>query len=268
MKRAVRMLVVGGLLLTVGVSPALAQFTVRDPAIIARNRITAGLQQLTATAQRVQREQFLRWSRRLGAFTDLIKYAVRETPEWRIHDFWTDAVLFARAYHAALNYGDRSGSAWEALTIPIVGPTGWAVPGSLSEAGRREWAARLATIEATDAVAMSTSHDAGVLRYNGRREQAAIEGLQAHVVDPSDEQSATAILDKISGAVLVASRQRQARSQFIGGIVEQLVLETKRARDTEATAINMQLTTWRDGERINRALAHGTGQALSSWRQP
>lgn len=268
MKRALRLLALGCLLLTVGASSALGQFTVRDPAIIARNRVTAGLQQLTAAAQRLQREQLLRMSRRLGAFTNLIKYAVQETPEWRIHDFWTEAVFFARAYHAALNYGDRSGSAYEALTIPIVAPTGGGVPGVLTEAGRREWTARLATVEATDAVAMSSTHDAGVLRYNGRREQEAIEGLQAHVVDPSDEQSATAILDKLSGSVLIASRQRQARSQFIGGIVEQLVLETKRARDTESTAINMQLTTWRDGASAGRALAHGTGSALSSWRQP
>ena len=176
-------------------------------------------------------------------------------------------MLFARDYHAALNYGDRTGSAYRALTIPILATDG-ILPGSISSSARRELSARLATIGATDAVAISTTHDAGMLRYNGRREQEGIEGLQAHVVDPTDEQSATAILDKISGAVLIATRQRQSRSQFIAGIVEQLVLETKRARDTEATAINMQVTTWRDSEAANRAMALGTGDALRTWRQP
>ena len=54
-----------------------------------------------------------------------------------------------------------------------------------------------------------------LLRYNGRQEQAAIEALQAQVIDPSQEQSTTAVLEKINGAALVADRQRQARTQFV-----------------------------------------------------
>lgn len=247
--------------------PAYSQWTVRDPAVIARNRITAGLAQLQAATQRLQREQWFRMARRLVAFTNLIKYAVEETPEWRIHDFWTEAVLYARDYHAALNYGDRLGASWRRLTIPILRPD-QATPPGLSQRGWRELSARMATLETADAVAISTTHDAGLLRYNGRREQQAIEGLQAHVIDSSEEQSTSAVLDKIAGAVLVGTRQRQARSQFIAGIVEQLVLETKRGRDTDATALNMQLTTWRDGDAVNRAMAVGTGDALETWRQP
>jgi hypothetical protein len=132
----------------------------------------------------------------------------------------------------------------------------------------REFSARLATVNVADAVAISTTNDAGLLRYNGRQEQAAIEALEAHVVDSSDDQSATAVLEKVSGAVLVGTRQRQARTQFIADIVEQLLVDTKRARDTETTALNMQLTTWRDGKAANDAFAKGTGDALRTWRQP
>ena len=88
------------------------------------------------------------------------------------------------------------------------------------------------------------------------------------MIDPSKEQSATAVLEKISGAALVGGRQRQARTQFLTGIVELLLVETKRARDTDAAAINMQLTTWRDAKAANEAFVAGTGDALRRWRQP
>ena len=50
--------------------------------------------------------------------------------------------------------------------------------------------------------------------------------------------------------------------------VEQLLAKGKRQRDTEATTMNMQLVTWRDGRAVNDAMAVGTGDALRTWRQP
>ena len=37
----------------------------------------------------------------------------------------------------------------------------------------------------------------------------------------------------------------QARAQLLSGVVEQLLIDSKRARDTEAATMNMQLVTWR-----------------------
>ena len=108
-----------------------------------------------------------------------------------------------------------------------------------------------------------------MLRLNGRqRELPAIDALEAHVVDPSALQSATAVLDKISGAILIAARQRQARVQLLAGVVEQLLIDTKRDRDIDVVAMNMQLVTWRDGRAANEAFAAGSGDALRTWRQP
>ncbi len=120
----------------------------------------------------------------------------------------------------------------------------------------------------TDAAAIAATHDSGQLRYNGRRELAAIDGLERDVTNDSVEQSTTAILDKLSGASLIAARQRQARIQLLEGFVEQLLVESKRARDTDAAAMNMQLTAWRDRAAANRAFADGAGDALRTWRQP
>jgi hypothetical protein len=68
--------------------------------------------------------------------------------------------------------------------------------------------------------------------------------------------------------VLVGARQRRARVQLLAGVVEELLIDSKRARDMEATAVNMQVTTWRDADAANRAFAAGTGNALRTWRQP
>ena len=76
------------------------------------------------------------------------------------------------------------------------------------------------------------------------------------------------MLEKISAATLVGARQRQARAQFLTGIVELLLVDTKRARDADATAINMQLTTWRAAQSANAAFVAGSGDALRRWRQP
>ena len=139
----------------------------------------------------------------------------------------------------------------------------------LTPSARRLMTSRLATVNMTDAAAIAATNDIGQLRFNGRRtELLAVDALETHVVDPSNEQSATAVLDKISGAILIAARQRQARVQLLSGVVEQLLIDTKRARDGDVTAMNMQLVKWRDGHTANEAFVAGSGDALRRWRQP
>jgi hypothetical protein len=272
MSRTIKRAVIVALALALlAVGPVRAQFVVFDPAVTLRNSITAALQEYLFNIQRDQRRQVRKMARRLSLFTNLDKYALTDTPEWRIHVFFDapeEPVFFARDYHAALNYGDRTGTAYRDITQPLLPVDDEGVFGGMDEATWRAFSARLATVNIADAVAMSATNDAGLLRYNGRQEQAAIEALEAQVVDSSDDQSATAVLEKVSGAVLVGTRQRQARTQFMADIVEQLLVDTKRARDTETTALNMQLTTWRDGKAVNDAFAKGTGDALRTWRQP
>ncbi len=97
---------------------------------------------------------------------------------------------------------------------------------------------------------------------------AAIGDLERDVINPSNEHSTTAVLDKISGAALIGARQRQARLQLLAGLLEQLVVDSKRMRDAEVSAINMQLNTWRDQQAANEAFVAGSGDALRTWRQP
>src|SRR5262249_23132542 len=150
-----------------------------------------------------------------------------------------EPVFFARDYHAALNYGDVGGNAYLGVTVPLIEGARGILDGEGNVRALRDFAAHLATINVADATAISATNDTGHVRYNGRQELAAIRVLESDVIDPSQEQSATAVLQKLSGASLIGSRQRQARSQLLVGIVEQLLVDSKRARDTEAAVMNM-----------------------------
>ncbi|WP_291985026.1 hypothetical protein [Luteitalea sp.] len=244
-----------------------AQITVTDVAVTTQSRITAVLKEYLQLLQRDEHSQLRRMAQRLSMFTDLGKFGVPDAPRWRIHDFEDPRLFhFSRAYNAALNYGDASGLAYLGVSHPLV-PAATLV-GRLPATARRALAARLATVQASDAAIITATHQSGQTRLNGRRELAAIDGLEGDVTNGTLEQSTTAVLDKISGAVLIGARQREARGHLLTGVVEQLLLENKRARDTDAAAMNMQIVAWRDRRAANEALVAGSGDALRTWRQP
>lgn len=244
-----------------------AQVAVYDGAVTFRNSVTATLKEYLLTVQREQHSQLRRMARRLSMFTNLGKYTVPDAPRWRTHAWENnEAFLFSTAYHAALNYGDSGGTAYLGVSQPVLAAAD--ALGRLTPAARRVLTAQLATLDVATAAVIAATHDTGQLRYNGRRELRAIEGLDQDVTNGSLEQSTTAVLDKISGAILVGARQRQARTQLLSGFVEQLLVESKRARDTEASSMNMQLVAWRDRQAVNTAFVAGSGDALRVWRQP
>lgn len=253
--------------LVLGISaPSHAQWVVYDPAVTYRNSATAVLKEVLVRLQQQQHSELRRMAHRLSMFTTLTKFRVANPPLWRIHDFEGPRFLYARDYHAALNYGDGSGRAYLAISHPLLDPTSGI--GGLPAVARRALSSQLATLDLADAAVIASTHDTGQLRYNGRTERAAIDGLERDVTNDSLEQSTTAILDKISGAGVIGARQRQARIQLLDGLVEQLLIESKRTRDTETAAMNMQLTAWRDRAAMNQAFVAGAGDALRTWRQP
>jgi hypothetical protein len=249
-------------------APASAQtpVVVTDPAITIRNLLTAILEETIRATEQSQNEQLARMAQRLSAVTSLAKYRLPGAPEWRIHDFESpDLLQISRAYHAALNYGDTTGVAYVRATNPLVDAQN--LVGRLAPGAQRALLARLATLDAADAVAIAGTNDAGRLRFNGRRELDAIEALEADVVDPSDSQSTAAVLDKLNGAGLIGTQQRDARSQLLSAMLEQLLVESKRSRDSEAATLNMQIVQWRTAQALNDAFVAGTGDALKTWKQ-
>lgn len=244
-----------------------AQLVVHDRAVTIRNSLTAALEESRLAVLRQEHSQLRRMAQRLSMFTNLAKYVVADAPLWRIHPWESaDRLLSSRNYLAALSYGDAAGAAFEQVGHPVLDATD--ALARLTPQARRLLTAQLASLDLAGAAVIASTHDTGQLRYNGRRELLAIESLERDVTNGSLEQSTTAVLDKISGAALVGARQRQARIQLLRGVVEQLLIEGKRVRDTEASAMNMQLVAWRDRQAANTAFVTGSGDALRSWRQP
>jgi hypothetical protein len=254
----------GGVALSIGVSSAWAQIVVTDPATTTRNAVTATLKSRVLEVANAQYERLQRMARRLSADTRLDKYALANPPQW-----WMRApeTVYAGGYENALRTGDPWGVEYTRISRsrqPVAD-----LLGRLSPVAREVFAHALATLDAADSTLILSTHQAGMLRSAGLRETAAIDRLEADVLDPSQEQSTTAILDKISGALLLDARQNQARLEVLAGIVEQLLVDNKRARDTETAALNMQLGRLRaDWAGENRGFLAGAARDLRTWRQP
>ena len=142
-------------------------------------------------------------------------------------------------------------------------------PEALTAAARRMLERQYATIEITDSVAMMGGHQVGALRgYHGQL-QRAVEDLEGDVMNGLERyHEMTAILDKVAAAELLGRRQDMAANQLLSHALEQMLARSKRLRDTEASTMNMQLVTWRDGQAVNAAFVSGSGDALRAWRQP
>lgn len=262
-----RTLVLTAVLVTTCIATASAQLVITDHATTAKNAVIAGVKESVLEVLAEQFSKLKRMAMRLSLHSDLRKYVAQEPPLWRTHD--SETYLYANGYTAALTYGDALGTGYELLARHRVqtGDVLAVVPPHVRDVLVRS----LATIDLADAAAIAATHQAGALRFNGRRELRAINVLESDAIDPSLEQSATAVLDKISGAVLVGTRQKQARLQLLTGIVEQLLVDSKRARDTETAALNMQLNRLRAsdwGEVGGANMVAGASQDLRTWRQP
>jgi hypothetical protein len=250
----------------VGLGSAWAQIVVTDSATTGRNAIIAVLRNQILEVVRMQQERLRSMANRLSAATNLDKYATPDRPDTGAYG--DASLVYADSYRAALANGDPGGSAYEYVSRARQDPADLLT--GLSPSARDAVGRALATLDAADSTIINGTHQAGLLRWNARRELAAIDALEADVVNPSEDQSTTAILDKISGAALLEARQKQARLQYLSAVVEQLVVDNKRARDTEAALLNMQMrrllgADWGEG---SGGMLTGAGDDLRTWRQP
>jgi hypothetical protein len=241
--------------------PVSAQLLVTDPGNLAQVVLIAQRAQQTYDQLHAEYQLLTRMAQGLDT---LDRYRIPAIGITRL-----DATNFpyGRAWIEGMNGGDARGTAYFATAVPLQRP------GShldrLGTQARRFFENQYATVEISDSVAMMGGHEVALLRgYHGQL-QDAVQRLEEDVLHPSsDYHQMTAVLDKISAGELLGRRQDMAANQLLSHALEQLLARNKRQRDTEAMTINMQLTTWRDGQAANDAFVAGTGDALRTWRQP
>ena len=256
-----RRLGVGIIVLNLVAAPAHAQLTVIDPANLAEAVLIAQRTQRHYEELQAQYRTILRMSQGLG---NMDRYRI-PTIAATAHD--TARWLYGRPWLQGLTSGDPAGTAYGATTIPLERPS--TLPANLSSAARRTLERQYATIEITDSVAMMGGHQVGAIRgYQGQLQQ-AVQELEGDVMNGlARYHEMTAILDKIAAGELLGRRQDMASNQLLSHALEQLLARSKRLRDTDATTMNMQLVTWRDGQGATEAMVAGSADALRTWRQP
>ncbi len=240
---------------------ASAQLVVIDPANLAQAVLIAQRTQQTYEQLQNQYLLILRMSQGLGNLSGYRIPAIGITP--------LDASRseFGRPWIEGMNSGDARGTAYLATAVPLQRPDSHLA--ELSDGARQQFERQYATVEISDSVAILGGHQVALTRDYHDRLQQRVELLQNDVLNGSPNyHQMTAVLDKVAASELLARRQDMAANQLLSNALEQLLARNKRERDTEASSLNMQLTTWREGPAANAAFASGTGDALRTWRQP
>jgi len=249
------------LILTTTATSVRAQLAVIDPANLTQTILIAERTWQHYDELRREFETIRRMAQGLGNMdrfrTPPISMTRHDPSKWE----------YGRAWLEGLNSGDPSGAAYRETILPLESPD--ALLARLTPSARRSFEHQYSTIEITDSAALTGGHQVALVRGYHDRLQQALEALESDVLTTRPEyHEMTAVLDKIAAGELLARRQDTASNQLLSYALEQLLARSKSLRDTEATAINMQLGTWRDAHDANKAFVAGTGDALRSWRQP
>lgn len=206
---------------------------------------------------------------RLAKVTPLRKYVIHmdDTPEWRIHDWFTGFNSFSNNFLHAMTYGDASGEGYRSVAaerIILNEPKFLAAGPYVMDA----LGADMAILDTADSVIVRGTHETGRLRFNGREEARTIDELQDSVTNDRDEESLTAVMDKISAAGVMEGRDKQARIQFLSALLEQHVVDSMRDRNQDAAALNMIANGLDDDGAVGRTLMKDATTTLRNWRQP
>jgi hypothetical protein len=207
-------------------------------------------------------------AQRLSLFTSLAKYVAPDAPLWRTRRI-VPALPASDAYMAAINGGDSTGEGYAAVARQRV-----TVGDVFSRFGEEDAAAEnalrsaLATLDVADSVIMAGTDQTGRIRGNRHHEVDVIQALEDDVADPSVAQSTTAVLDKVSAAALIRARQQDTRLQLLTALTELWLVDSKRDRDTEVAALNMQLGRLARGRDVAASVVAGSAEAFRTWRQP
>ena len=168
----------------------------------------------------------------------------------------------------ALNTGDARGELYRKVlgALPLIAPAISHLPESAQQVVRNQYA----HLEISDSIAQRAIHQKALIAgFTGADLEAAIQALERDTLHPRTAYHyLTAVLDKLTGAELIARRQETAFNQELSHALELLILRSKQNRDTDAAVMGMRLATLHGGEAAGASIVGGSAQALRTWRQP
>ena len=126
-----------------------------------------------------------------------------------------------------------------------------------------------ATVELTDGANQSGMDLVGRLRANAPDVETSIQNLEADSLstDP-DLNTEVSVLNKINAANLIALRNSQDTNQLLVTLAEQQIIEAKRKRDAEATAINSHILFMTQEQAVLHAQAGDPSARMLAYRMP
>ena len=240
-------------------SPARAQFFFDLPVFDLSNFLQAVIQ-VSHLLQ--QYEWMLRQAERLPVDMN-DRYRIF-TPPWRPHDL--DGFQYARPVLDALNLGDPGGTQYRQVVDLLDLPTD--VLARMPLELQRRLGTAYATVELADSIATRGIDHAGTIRLHGTTLLDSLRSMEIDAFTTNDDfHTQTALLNKINTNGILGLRINAQSSQFLLDTVEQLLVDNKRKRDSEAKAINATIHHWRYGRDYGASLFDSTASNLDSWRQ-
>jgi hypothetical protein len=166
---------------------------------------------------------------------------------------------------SALNVGDTSGAGYKQVVDPLDIPSD--VLARMPLALQRRLVDDYATIQLADSVAASSIDQNGSARFTGNPLLQIVQNLETDAFTTlSSFNSQTALLNKINSASVVGLKEEERTNQFLSSTLEQLVVDNKRKRDTEAKLMNATINQWRYGTAYGQALFSQTAANIDNWR--
>jgi hypothetical protein len=254
--------------LVCALSVSATAFEVFDPVNFIQHQLQNRWRETIGIVVENQLNKVRQMAERLSKFTNLAKYVAPDAPLWTT-PLIQNVLVATDGFMAGLSRGDARGTGYEGVARSSVSPrTAIAGFGEENIAAVNALRSALATLDISASAIIVGADQTGRIRGNHQSEANTIAALERDVIDPSFEQSTTAVLDKVGAAGLIRARQQEARMELLAALTEQLLVDSKRDRDTEVAAMNMQQGRLTRGRAVASSLLAGSADDFRSWRQP
>ena len=165
----------------------------------------------------------------------------------------------------ALNVGDSGGQGYKQVVDPLDIPTDVLLRMPL--ALQRRLTDDYATIQLADSVSALSIDQSGSARINGNPLLQVLQSMEGDAFTSlSSFNTQTALLNKINSASVVGLKEEEQTNQFLSSTLEQLVVDNKRKRDTEAKLMNATINQWRYGGSYAQSMFSNTAANIDNWR--